>query len=89
MVDIEGVALREADCGPHRSLEALRLEDPAAMCGCWSPGCAAALAWDPDHLRHLLVPIHRPLQALWLFDMLTTSLSYISYAVGCRNKLQT
>ena len=25
----------------HRSLEALRLEDPAAMSGCWNPGCAA------------------------------------------------
>ena len=26
------------------SLEALRLQDPAAMSGCWNPGCAAVLA---------------------------------------------
>ena len=35
--------LPEADCAVHSRLEALRLEDPAAMSGCWNPGCAAAL----------------------------------------------
>ena len=33
--------LTEADNAAHRSLEALRLEDPAAMSGCWNPGCVA------------------------------------------------
>ena len=45
--------LPEAECAAQRSLEALRLEDPAAMSGCWNPGCAAGLAvcgrvpWNP------------------------------------------
>ena len=36
--------LRQAGYPVRRSLEALRLEDPATMSGCWNPGCAAALA---------------------------------------------
>ena len=44
LVRLEGEPLPEADCAAHRSLEALRLEDPAAMCGCWNPGCAACPA---------------------------------------------
>ena len=40
---LEGEPLPEADCAAPRSLEALRLEDPAAMSGCWNPGCEAAL----------------------------------------------
>ena len=41
---LEGEPLPPVDCAAHRSLEALRLEDPAAMSGCWNPGCAAAFA---------------------------------------------
>ena len=44
LVRLEGEPLPEADCAAHRSLEALRLEDPAAICGCWNPGYAACLA---------------------------------------------
>ena len=36
--------LSQAGYPAHRSLEALRLEDPAAMSGCWNPGCAPAPA---------------------------------------------
>ena len=42
---VEGEQLPEADYPAPRSLEALRLEDPAAMSGCWNPGCAVALTW--------------------------------------------
>ena len=35
---------KAAVCAAQVSLEALRLEDPEAMSGCWNPGCAAALA---------------------------------------------
>ena len=47
---LEGEELPEADCAAHRTLETLRLEDPAAMSGCWNPGCACPgtqglLAW--------------------------------------------
>ena len=41
---VEGEELLAADSTASRSLEALRLGDPAAMSGCWNPGCAAALA---------------------------------------------
>ena len=41
---LEGEQLRDADYPEHRSLEALRLEDPASMSGCWNPGCAAQSA---------------------------------------------
>ena len=41
---LEAEPLPKTDCAAPRSLEALRLEDPAAMSGCWNPGCAAALA---------------------------------------------
>ena len=37
--------LPHTGCAAHRSLEALRLEDPAAMSGCWNSGCAAAQAY--------------------------------------------
>ena len=41
----EGRQLPEADYAmPSSSLEALRLKDPAAMSGCWNPGCARELA---------------------------------------------
>ena len=39
---LEGEQLPEADYAAHRSLEALRLEDPATMSGCWNPGCAGS-----------------------------------------------
>ena len=38
----QALDLPQADYAAHRSLEALRLEDPASMSGCWNPGCAAA-----------------------------------------------
>ena len=41
MARLEAEPLPEADSAAPRSLEALRLEDPAAMSGCWNPGCAA------------------------------------------------
>ena len=45
LAPLEGEQLQpHAGCAAHRSLEALRLEDPAAMSGCWNSGCAAALA---------------------------------------------
>ena len=44
MARYKGQQLPEADYATQVSLEALRLEDPAAMSGCWNPGCAAALA---------------------------------------------
>ena len=50
----------------HRSLEVLRLEDPATMFGCWNPGCAAAFAIAGDgrllKFIHLLalVHVHKP-----------------------------
>ena len=40
---LEAEPLPEANLPAHHSLESLRLEDPAAMSGCWNPGCAAAL----------------------------------------------
>ena len=42
-VRTEGGQWPEADAAAHSSLEALRLADPAAMSGCWNPGCAAVL----------------------------------------------
>ena len=47
---LEGEQPPEADFPVHRSLEALRLEDPATMSGCWNPGYAGpgtqgSLAW--------------------------------------------
>ena len=36
---LEAEPLPEADDAAHRSLEALRLEDPAAWSGCWNPEC--------------------------------------------------
>ena len=39
---LESEQLREGDYPEHHSLEALRLEDPATMSGCWNPGCATA-----------------------------------------------
>ena len=58
MARTEGRQLPEADYAAQVSLEALRLEDPAAMSGCWNPGCAAALAlagcpWTLDKHAHL------------------------------------
>ena len=41
---LEAEPLPKADFPAHRSLEALRLEDPATIFGCWNPGCAAAPA---------------------------------------------
>ena len=41
LASLEAEQLPEAGCAAPRSLEALRLEDPAAMSGCWNPGCAA------------------------------------------------
>ena len=41
---LEDEQLPHADYAAHRSLEALRLEDPAILVGCWNPGCAAAFA---------------------------------------------
>ena len=39
---LEAEELPEADHTAHRSLEALRMEDPAAISGCWNPGYAAS-----------------------------------------------
>ena len=44
MARLEGEQLPQAEYAAHRSLEALRLEDAAIICGCWNTGCAAALA---------------------------------------------
>ena len=41
MERLETQQLPGADYNAPRSLEALRLEDPAAMSGCWNPGYAA------------------------------------------------
>ena len=38
---LETQQLPQAGYDAPRSLEALRLEDPAAMSGCWNPGYAA------------------------------------------------
>ena len=50
------------------TLEALRLEDPAAMSGCWNPGCAAGLALAGCRRSLMTAYIcmhldHRPMQA--------------------------
>ena len=45
---LEGEQPPPADCIEHRSLEALRLEDPTSMSGCWNPGYAAALSVAGD-----------------------------------------
>ena len=59
---LEGEQLAPADCAAHRSLEVLRLEDPATMFGCWNPGCAAAFAIAGDgrllKFIHLLAHVH-------------------------------
>ena len=39
MERLETERLPEPEYDAHRSLEALRLEDPATMFGCWNPGC--------------------------------------------------
>ena len=39
LINLEAEQLPQEDCAAHRSLEALRLEDPATMSGCWNPGC--------------------------------------------------
>ena len=38
---LECQQLPQADHAAPRTLEALRLEDPASMSKCWNPGCAA------------------------------------------------
>ena len=47
MARLEGRQLAISDNATQVSLEALRLGDPAAMSGCWNPGCASvlSLAW--------------------------------------------
>ena len=46
MARLEAEPLPEADGAAPRSLEALRLADPAAMSGCWNPRCAAQPAGE-------------------------------------------
>ena len=48
LINLEAAQLPQADCAAPRSLEALRLEDPATMSGCWNPGCA--MAGCPPHI---------------------------------------
>ena len=55
---LEGEQLRDADFPGHRSLEALQLEDPASMSGCWNPGYAAESA-----LAHDALSMHTPVGA--------------------------
>ena len=55
---LKGQQLPHADCTAHRSLEALRLEDPAAMSGCWNSGCACCMA------QHIVTEDPRRLLAL-------------------------
>ena len=58
---LEGEQLPPADCPGHRSLEALRLEDPASMSGCWNPGYAAVYLFLPGVDMHTPVPlVHKP-----------------------------
>ena len=76
MARLEAEPLPEAECAAHRSLEALRLEDPAAMSGCWNTGCAAgpSMAVYPrtlDECACLQAPVCRRVQygphaACWL-----------------------
>ena len=42
LAKVEAEELPQTDCAAPRSLEALRLEDPATMSVCWNHGCAMA-----------------------------------------------
>ena len=73
-----GRAAAPADCAEDRCLEALRLEDPASMSGCWNPGCAAAFVMAD--IKILLKNVHlyalacKPADcaACWHVDILWT-----------------
>ena len=68
-----GKQLPEADHAPHRSLEALRLEDPAAMSGCWNPGCAARVGRVLEAPWRLRAPVFLSYTNLFEPDLMSSS----------------
>ena len=76
-----------------RSLEALRLEDPAAMSSCWNPGCAPAPAHagsaTPLTCACTCTETHAGLMSLRYIDMLTLIICGLLHdQASCHKRLQ-
>ena len=71
LLNLEAGQLPQAECAAPCSLEALRLEDPATMSGCWNPGYAmAGCSQHPRPLPRLRSSTHRPQQTQTCADLM-------------------